>query len=156
MFEGILDFIIQFQILDKDEVARIARAREIAEGIEMEIESLPSCYRLQSDDTEENAVAKSQAEMPTAKSTVEEPQLENGVTVAPQPNLSASLIEGLTVLLHRSLAISMDSQRAWNVLTHGDLHFLVQHFHWHQHQHGPQVTNRSSDISFHILTVIFH
>lgn len=105
----------------------------------MEIESLPSCYRLQSDDTEENTVANPQAEMPPAESTVVEPQLESRVTAAPQPNLSASLIEGLTVLLHRSLAISMDSQRAWNVLTHGDLHFLVQHFHWHQHQHGPQV-----------------
>ncbi|KAI9556812.1 hypothetical protein GHT06_016603 [Daphnia sinensis] len=140
-----------YPVEDKDEVARIARAREIAEGIEMEIESLPSCYRLQSDDTEENAVAKPQAEMPPAESTVVEPQLESRVTVAPQPNLSASLIEGLTVLLHRSLAISMDSQRAWNVLTHGDLHFLIQHFHWHQHQHGPQgmftLTPRNGDTS---------
>lgn len=105
----------------------------------MEIESLPSCYRLQNDDTEEITTAKPQVEMAPVEAAVEEPQLEDRVVVAAQPNLSASLIEGLTVLLHRSLAISMDSQRAWNVLTHGDLHFLVQHFHWHQHQHGPQV-----------------
>ena len=108
----------------------------------MEIESLPSCYRLQNDDTEEITTAKPakpQVGMAPVEAAVEEPQLEDRVIVAAQPNLSASLIEGLTVLLHRSLAISMDSQRAWNVLTHGDLHFLVQHFHWHQHQHGPQV-----------------
>lgn len=131
-----------YPIEDKDEVARRARAREIAEGIEMEIESLPPCYRLQNDDAEENAVAKPQVEPASVspnESTVDESQPDDRVTVAPQSNLSASLIEGLTVLLHRSLAISMDSQRAWNVLTHGDLHFLVQHFHWHQHQHGPQV-----------------
>ncbi len=51
----------------------------------------------------------------------------------------AALLEGLTVLLHRSLAISIDSRRAWNVLTDDNLNFLAQHFHWHQHQHGPQV-----------------
>ena len=137
-----------YPIEDKDEVARRARAREIAEGIEMEIESLPPCYRLQNDEAEENsAAAKPQAEPASIspnESTVDESQSEDRATVAAQPNLSVSLIEGLTVLLHRSLAISMDSQRAWNVLTHGDLHFLVQHFHWHQHQHGPQVIEIAS------------
>lgn len=137
-----------YPIEDKDEVARRARAREIAEGIEMEIESLPPCYRLQSDDDPEIATTKPQAEavlVSPNEATVEESLLEDRVTVATQPSLSASLIEGLTVLLHRSLAISMDSQRAWNVLTHGDLHFLVQHFHWHQHQHGPQVCKKLSN-----------
>lgn len=131
-----------YPIEDKDEVARRARAREIAEGIEMEIESLPPCYRLQNDDVTENVAAKPQAEavlIAPNEVVAEESQFEDRITVPTQPSLSASLIEGLTVLLHRSLAISMDSQRAWNVLTHGDLHFLVQHFHWHQHQHGPQV-----------------
>lgn len=145
-----------YPIEDKDEVARRARAREIAEGIEMEIESLPVSYRtvpetagavaetdaatsrslLQSTETESSPACVDQA---LAAEATAEP--EESMAVAAQPNVSASiLIEGLTVLLHRSLAISMDSQRAWNVLTHGDLHFLVQHFHWHQHQHGPQVT----------------
>lgn len=135
-----------YPIEDRDEAARRARAREIAEGIEMEIESLPACYRLQADGTPEEAVPRPSADAnqsqpstsepnpPTAPSTSAETSLE----VSGQPNLSPSIIEGLTVLLHRSLAISMDSQRPWNVLTHGDLHFLVQHFHWHQHQHGPQ------------------
>lgn len=130
-----------YPIEDKDEVARRARAREIAEGIEMEIESLPQCYRMQNEGTD-NVSPKPQEETVSAapnEGVIEESQAEERVAVPTQPNLSATLIEGLTVLLHRSLAISMDSQRAWNVLTHGDLHFLVQHFHWHQHQHGPQV-----------------
>ena len=123
----------------------------------MEIESLPSCYRLQSDDVEESTTAKPQVEMAPIEAAVEESQLEDRVIVAAQPNLSASLIEGLTVLLHRSLAISMDSQRAWNVLTHGDLHFLVQHFHWHQHQHGPQVIQGFIVIwTNFLITIVLH
>lgn len=127
----------EYPIEDKDEVARRARAREIAEGIEMEMESLPPCYRLQNDEAEVD-LAKPQIEpVLSNEPSISESQSDQLATV--QPSLSASLIEGLTVLLHRSLAISMDSQRAWNVLTHQDLHFLVQHFHWHHHQHGPQV-----------------
>jgi suppressor of cytokine signaling 5 len=93
--------------------------------------------------------------MAPIEAAVEESQLEDRVVVAAQPNLSASLIEGLTVLLHRSLAISMDSQRAWNVLTHGDLHFLVQHFHWHQHQHGPQVNKGLIVVRNNCLLTVF-
>ena len=139
----------EYPIEDKDEAARRARAREIAEGIEMGIELLPRNYRNHSD-TDENVPHENEASSnnsllecaPPVDVTVNESSLpESENAVQPQPNnISAStIIEGLTVLLHRSLAISMDSQRAWNVLTHSDLHFLVQHFHWHQHQHGPQV-----------------
>jgi hypothetical protein len=140
----------EYPIEDKDEAARRARAREIAEGIEMEIESLPRNYR-QSDAG--SLAPPNEASSLLSKSTLENceasdvvvtepslPETEHSAPVQQAANISAStIIEGLTVLLHRSLAISMDSQRAWNVLTHSDLHFLVQHFHWHQHQHGPTV-----------------
>lgn len=139
-----------FPIEDKDEAARRARAREIAEGIEMEIESLPPSYRTVNDGAameaaDASCVSRSlgEAEAPSiveagsASESVSQQEAAEAMAMALQPNLSASVIEGLTVLLHRSLV--MDSQRAWNVLTHGDLHFLVQHFHWHQHQHGPEV-----------------
>ena len=151
-----------YPIEDKEEVARRVRAREIAEGIEMEIESLPISYRTvpdataaavvpESDPTTTSRTANQQStEAEPSPNSVDQPAPGEAAAIEPeeatsaiaavQPNVSASMIiEGLTVLLHRSLAISMDSQRAWNVLTHGDLHFLVQHFHWHQHQHGPQV-----------------
>ena len=127
-----------YPIEDKDEVARLERAREIAEGIEMEIESLPLNYRLQTDEevnVETSTKPSIEAEAPEA--TVSAVQPEDLAEV--QPNSNVSIIDGLTVLLHRSLAISFDSQMAWNVLNHVDLHFLVQHFHWHQHHHGPQV-----------------
>nr|CAG4634997.1 EOG090X0BEM [Alona affinis] len=143
-----------YPIEDKEEVARRVRAREIAEGIEMGIESLPISYRTvtdagasapEGDAAARNCVPTTEAESSPASSdqaaegTDEPEEAMAAAAAAVQPNVSASqIIEGLTVLLHRSLAISMDSQRAWNVLTHGDLHFLVQHFHWHQHQHGPQ------------------
>jgi len=137
-----------YPIEDKDEVARLERAREIAEGIEMEIESLPLNYRLQTDEevnVETSTKPSIEAEAPEA--TVSAVQPEDLAEV--QPNSNVSIIDGLTVLLHRSLAISFDSQMAWNVLNHVDLHFLVQHFHWHQHHHGPQgmftLTPRSID-----------
>lgn len=133
-----------YPIEDRDEAARRARAREIAEGIEVEIESLPACYRLQSDVTTTTPAQSSEEDASAARQLSEAsaaplPAVEGSLDTSNQQHLSPSIIEGLTVLLHRSLAISMDSQRAWNILTHGDLHFLVQHFHWHQHQHGPQV-----------------
>jgi len=138
----------EYPIEDKDEAARRARAREIDEGIEMGIESLPQSYHNHGD-SHDNVVLQNEASSlectpPVVVTTVTNeslPLTEDGNSDHVQEtNISAStIIEGLTVLLHRSLAISMDSQRAWNVLTHSDLHFLVQHFHWHQHQHGPQV-----------------
>ena len=138
-----------YPIEDRDEAARRARAREIAEGIEVEIESLPACYRLQSDAATAAPALRSDGEAASARQPSEASSVGSSTAEGPpeapnQQHLSPSIIEGLTVLLHRSLAISMDSQRAWNVLTHGDLHFLVQHFHWHQHQHGPQVCLFSS------------
>jgi len=127
-----------YPIEDKDEVARRERAREIAEGIEMEIESLPPSYRLQADEeVKDETCTKPNTEATAPEGTVSTVQLEDAAVV--QPNSNVSVIDGLTVLLHRSLAISFDSQMAWNVLNHVDLHFLVQHFHWHQHHHGPQV-----------------
>nr|CAG4641117.1 EOG090X0BEM [Eulimnadia texana] len=98
-----------YPIEDRDELARLERAREIAEGIEMEIESLPACYRGPRDPGESEGL-----------------------------KLCAVLFDGLTVLLHRSLAISINSQRVWNLLSQLDLHFLAQHYNWHQHQQGPQ------------------
>lgn len=137
-----------YPIEDKDEVARRERAREIAEGIEMEIESLPPSYRLQNgEEVKVEACTKPSIEAAAPEGTVSAVQPEDPAIV--QPNSNVSIIDGLTVLLHRSLAISFDSQMAWNVLNHVDLHFLVQHFHWHQHHHGPQgmftLTPRSSD-----------
>lgn len=127
-----------YPIEDKDEVARRERAREIAEGIEMEIESLPPSYRLQNgEEVKVEACTKPSIEAAAPEGTVSAVQPEDPAIV--QPNSNVSIIDGLTVLLHRSLAISFDSQMAWNVLNHVDLHFLVQHFHWHQHHHGPQV-----------------
>ena len=138
-----------YPIEDKDEVARLERAREIAEGVEMDIESLPSCYRLRSDSSGPEAAAvpcETVAEvvpLPVMEVPIIPPLLpavpdEPVAELLPGPS-SSTVLEGLTVLLHRSLAISIDSHRTWNVLTHVDLDFLVQHFHWHQHQHGPQV-----------------
>ncbi len=138
-----------FPIEDKDEVARRKRAREMAEGIEIEqpVSSVSEACYVESSDSSSSSSSSSgrqlrvEAEIASPAEAASSHQLpeEAAMAIALQPNLSASIIEGLTVLLHRSLAISIDSQRAWNVLTHGDLHFLVQHFHWHQHQHGPEV-----------------
>jgi len=157
----------EYPIEDKDEAARRARAREIAEGIEMEMESLPRTYR-QSEAASVNNQIQTEASTSSSKGAALDceasdmivngpplPEAENLVPTQQAASLSAStIIEGLTVLLHRSLAISMDSQRAWNVLTHSDLHFLVQHFHWHQHQHGPTVCLLQLNLSF-IISIIY-
>jgi len=134
-----------YPIEDKDEMARRERAREIAEGIEMEIESLPTRYRMARETgnqrdacTEEVVEAQIEIGADTLAlplNQTDEPTTASGIL---PPTSNAALLEGLTVLLHRSLAISIDSQRAWNVLTQENLRFLAQHFHWHQHQHGPQ------------------
>ena len=147
-----------YPIEDKDELARRERAREIAEGIEMEFESLPTCYRIQSDSSdgpvdnsttalvEVSANGNDGSEVEAAAAAVAIADAFTTQSEEPSPiqsaGSSAALLEGLTVLWHRSLAIGIDSQRSWNVLTHDNLHFLAQHFHWHQHQQavtGPQV-----------------
>ena len=137
-----------YPIEDKDEMARRERAREIAEGIEMEIESLPTRYRMAREtgnqrDACTEEVVEAQIEIGADALALPLNQTDDSTTASGSlpPTSNAALLEGLTVLLHRSLAISIDSQRAWNVLTQENLRFLAQHFHWHQHQHGPQVFN---------------
>jgi len=125
-----------YPIEDKDELARLERAREIAVGIEIEIESLPPSYRLQTDD-EVEAKTSTKPSIEAAAAAAPPPE-ETVNVIQPDNPVPVSIIDGLTVLLHRSLAISFDSQMVWNVLTHVDINFLLGHFDWHQHHHGPQ------------------